>query len=365
MQVSDTLISKVEDILLKKFPTSAVKQRVNVSEAQINFACPLCGDSKKNEFKKRGSIILHGDHEGMYKCHNCGRYMSLEKFLVEASSAGDVYFDEELVKELKSAPRAKKKTSKETARKAGKAIGLLIDDEIVKRYCYHKTHLMAHLGYVLIDDAPPHAKEYLTNRMQYSWDDFLYSRKLNAIIILNQTLTGHVLGLQYRFLSPKKGQAKYRSMGYEEIVKKMKEGEDFDIRLAVPEDTLETLKELSYFFGIAKVDPSKEVTITEGFFDALLIPNAIATSGAGRTPPKLFKRRFMYDDDETGRTKSLKGLKNGEYVFLWRKFRSDYHIPDRSKWDFNDVFIYLQGKKKTIGDLSPYFGNDKFDLINV
>ena len=22
-------------------------------------------------------------------------------------------------------------------------------------------------------------------------------------------------------------------------------------------------------------------------------------------------------------------------------------------------------KKKTIGDLSPYFGNDKFDLINV
>lgn len=36
-----------------------------------NFSCPICGDSKKNQFKARGYVFQKGN-ELFYRCHNCG-----------------------------------------------------------------------------------------------------------------------------------------------------------------------------------------------------------------------------------------------------------------------------------------------------
>lgn len=35
-----------------------------------NFSCPICGDSKKNQFKARGYVFQKGN-ELIFKCHNC------------------------------------------------------------------------------------------------------------------------------------------------------------------------------------------------------------------------------------------------------------------------------------------------------
>ena len=362
MTIGENTLEKVSEILLKTFPSSEPKQRIKVSDSQVNFACPLCGDSRKNPHKKRGSIILHGEHEGMYKCHNCGRYMSLEQFLIEASSVEEVYLDTDLTAELRSIPK-KRKTSKEEQKKVGSIIGALLSEDIASSYCFHRGEVASWLGFDEIAHSPMHVQLYLNERMQGKLENFLYCKWMDAIVLLNQTPSGYVLGLQYRFLNPMKGQAKYRSMGYEELRKKMTDGRDC-VQL-VPEHVLATLKELSMFFGIARVNSGEQVTITEGAFDSLLLPNAVATSGAGRTPPKVFKYRFMYDDDSTGRAKAVKALSRGESVFLWRLFKKDFSLPNRSKWDFNDALCYLVKKGVATLDLDKYFGNNKFDIINV
>ena len=52
------------------------------SRGTFNCRCPICGDSKKNKFKKRG-YWLHKNGEYKYFCHNCNATRSVENFLKE------------------------------------------------------------------------------------------------------------------------------------------------------------------------------------------------------------------------------------------------------------------------------------------
>ena len=45
-----------------------------------NFRCPLCGDSKKNQYKARGYAFLR-EQSIFYKCHNCGESGHLKQLL--------------------------------------------------------------------------------------------------------------------------------------------------------------------------------------------------------------------------------------------------------------------------------------------
>ena len=42
----------------------------NTNPYMANFRCPFCGDSKKNQFKKRG-WLLEKPNNIVYYCHNC------------------------------------------------------------------------------------------------------------------------------------------------------------------------------------------------------------------------------------------------------------------------------------------------------
>lgn len=45
-----------------------------------NFRCPICGDSERNKFKKRG-FILEGNNGLKFMCHNCGESMSFASYM--------------------------------------------------------------------------------------------------------------------------------------------------------------------------------------------------------------------------------------------------------------------------------------------
>ena len=78
------IVPLIQDILKQVFPNNIQKQKVQVLRNRICFAAPCCGDSATHHHKKRGNIILDGKYSFMYKCFNCGTYMSVHDFLKKA-----------------------------------------------------------------------------------------------------------------------------------------------------------------------------------------------------------------------------------------------------------------------------------------
>ena len=79
-QLTGEMMDKLQDILVKRFPNNPQKQRIKIYPDRINFAAPCCGDSMKDNSKKRGNIILNGPFQMTYKCHNCGLSMPVYAF---------------------------------------------------------------------------------------------------------------------------------------------------------------------------------------------------------------------------------------------------------------------------------------------
>ena len=74
--------------------------RVSVHKHGWNFRCPICGDSKKSKYKKRGWILPSVD-KVVYYCHNCFVSITFRNFLKQTHP--DVF--EKYKQEEKKAPR--------------------------------------------------------------------------------------------------------------------------------------------------------------------------------------------------------------------------------------------------------------------
>ena len=107
--------------------------------------------------------------------------------------------------------------------------------------------------------------------------------------------------------------------------------------------------------------------VTEGPLDSFLLPNAISTCGASNKIELDFPFYYLFDSDQTGKKHSIDNIKKGNNVFLWSKFIRDYGIPNRKKWDINDVYLWFISKgldfKKIIWP--NYFSNDYLDILEI
>jgi len=121
-------------------------------------------------------------------------------------------------------------------------------------------------------------------------------------------------------------------------------------------------------YNYYNVDKNKEVIILEGSIDSEFVINSVALTGLKIHDEKINifnKRYYLLDDDIDGKKKSIKLLEKGEYIFNWNKFKKDNNLPDREKWDINEVFIFNQKKEKlTFEELKPYFTNSIYDNVN-
>ena len=59
---------QIRDILAQRFPGNAYKQEVHDKHERLNFACPYCGDSATDNWKKRGNLYEEGFN---FHCFNC------------------------------------------------------------------------------------------------------------------------------------------------------------------------------------------------------------------------------------------------------------------------------------------------------
>ena len=362
-QFEEGIYDKVQNILIKEFPETKQKQVIKRETTGIKFACPICHDSAYDPKKKRGHIAFRGKHAGLYTCFNSCGSMPLKKFFkyfgTDLSLTDINYISNNFHNENDSLDLSNNITTN------------IINKEEAYNLAVDRNYIRDILGLKDIGrETTPIAWNYLINRCQYSnHNRFLYSDKYNQILILN-LVDDRVLGMQIRNLSPKAGQAKYLTMTIDKMRATM-------LRDNTP--VPETIAKLSTVFNIFNVDFSrtsfKPIFVTEGPFDAFLLPNCIALSGANKNFAMQFPFWYIFDRDETGNEHAIEKMKQGYNVFLWQKFMSDFKIPDinpyitsgnRLKWDITDIKKYFRDLK-----MNPkvpwgrYFSNSILDALNI
>lgn len=84
---------------------------------------------------------------------------------------------------------------------------------------------------------------------------------------------------------------------------------------------------LSYYYGILELDFNKNITIFEGYGDALLFPNSIGLVGLDTNLNFIENNgldiRYFYDNDKAAYPKTEEKIKEGFPCFLWNKMLYD------------------------------------------
>jgi hypothetical protein len=336
------LVNSFKKINEERFPNDLIKQRIRKHKDRITGSCPYCGDSMKSSWKQRGNIVLTGKFANFYKCHNCGIFKRVDTFFEDYNIKLDLsivnYISNGLV-DFSSHINTKYDMS------------LFLDMESIDKYAINREEFKNYFKVYEIKDFAVSA--WLKNRLQYDTQKFLYDPRLNQLIILNLTHAGKILGAQKRLF---KGSNKYLTLTlikiYELMNKDSKE---------IPEE----INVLSQLFNICLIDYSKSVTLFEGPFDSFLFKNSIANAGAHKHFPLDISLRYWYDDDKDGKELSIEKLNEGAEVFLWGKLKYDLNLPPRSKWDLNDVLIYLKTLYTNAPNFNDYFSNYELDIIDI
>ena len=338
----ESLVSLLQPILDQRFTENLEKQRIVVHRDRISFACPYCGDSMRTDHKKRGNFILLGKHAHHFKCFNCGTFKRTDKFFEDYHINLDLsivnYIANGIV-DFSNYSNIKYDMS------------MFLDLESVDNYGIDRQEFLNYFNLQEVKNSS--IWSYLVNRMQYDATKFMYNPRLNHLIILNLTYSGKILGLQKRVF---KGYNKYLTYTLKKIYELMKKNSE-----EIPDE----INMLSQLFNICLIDYSKSVTLFEGPLDSFLFKNSIANAGANKNFPFDLNIRYFYDSDTNGKKKSLEKIDNEKEVFLWEKLKRDLELPDRPKWDLNDLMIYLRNNNVKTPYFENYFSKNKLDAIDI
>ena len=233
-------------------------ERFSLKGNVASFRCPICGDSKTNKYKTRGTIVLKSSGCFFY-CHNCHASYRFGDFL---KLIDPLLFDDYLKEILaeKYADKAASTTLDDAAFEA-KPEFQRIDDKLAKlRKISQLPHDHPAKGVVERRLIPPseHHRLYYTPKFK-TWtnsiipDKFEWTEKDEPrLIIPFLDQDGVFYGFQGRSFR-KKTDLRY-------------------ITIMVDEDRPKV-------FGLDKVDFKKPVKAVEGPLDSLFVKNSLASAG--------------------------------------------------------------------------------------
>ena len=334
----------LEPILISRFSTIPQKQKIKPHKDRITFACPYCGDSMQSSHKKRGNIILEGKFKNFFKCFNCGEFKRVDLFFKDYKTDLELdvinYISDNLG-DFTTSSRSSINSS------------ILLDVETIEGYAIDRQELKNRFNLIEVKESP--VSSWLKNRLQFQFERFLYSPSKNYLLILNLTPSKRILGAQKRAFHLSKGQERYMTYKLSKLYEFM------EVEKEIPND----IDSISQLFKILEVNFNLPITLFEGPMDSFLFRNSVANTGANKNFPIELPLRYFYDDDDTGRNKALEAINNSDYVFLWTKFRNDFQLPVRKKWDLNDVMLYLDKNKIRVPLFDNYFSNDPLDSLDI
>lgn len=360
----------VAGILEKEFK-SLEKRRIHEYPDRLNYACPVCGDSKDDR-KKRGNLYLNRLY---HICFNCGSKMTLDRLCRRFEMQVDPERKLEMIEFLNS--QIQVSDYQEDI------------DEFDPAKLVHIDELTAALRsgeHGITDFCPVQpgggVSAYLSDRMinnglraniyqaKYWYDD----HRFDYILCLLNRKGDRVLSMQIRNLKQGKRRM-FKIYNFETLYKWVhgrEPSEDLDVNMLV------TFNKLSYYFNILNVDFSSEITIFEGYLDSLFFPNSIGVIGVNTSMKFLEQNsglqiRYFFDNDAAGHLKSEEKLRQGYKVFLWRKLfehvvnmkpgADPYKLMHRiSKVkDLNELCVVTGGSCAKLG-MPEHFSSDLFDL---
>ena len=341
----DRLVSLLQPILDQRFSPGHPKSKILLKHGRINFACPYCGDSMRSDWAKRGNFILIGKHKNYFKCHNCGEFKRIDHFFRDYKTELKLDAINYMMDNLGDF---------HTIEGAKYDMSVLLDMDHLDKYAIDRQEFLRHFGLVEVKDSP--VWSWLTNRLQFKHEKFLYNTNKNYLLILNLTPSGKILGAQKRLFSGYNRFETYKLSKLYELMKKP---------LETNEEQTDYLDTLSMIFNVCLINVNKPITLFEGPMDAFLFKNSIANTGANKELPIEIPVRYWYDSDETGKKKSLQHIEQDEEVFLWDKFINDIGLPYKKKWDWNDAVIWIKKNNITTPLIDTYFSGDPLDAIDI
>lgn len=339
----EKVIKILKDILISSFPGNSLKQEIHPKDGRFNFACPYCGDSHTDPWKKRGNIYFKGFG---YHCYNCSKHTSFS----EVAKDFDVKLNLSELKFLKNS----EETFKYTGTYASIDSYELMDFSRIEKYLIPRKEFMSKMGFA--EANTPWIQKYLRSRLQFDDKKFAWNKNASKLLIMNLTKDKEfVIGAQIRNFkaSPKYLTFKLDRIYSEILGKDVPETDDFDFA-----NTISTI------FGIFNLDINKPIMAFEGPLDSFLVNNGVGICSSKNQWPFDFPVNWLYDQDKEGKKQSMNRLSKGENVFLWRKFLEEESIKlNRSKKiDLTDIYTYCRDNNKGYPKLQKYFSNNKYDI---
>ncbi|NBU97592.1 MAG: hypothetical protein EBS19_05130 [Spirochaetia bacterium] len=352
--ISGLSVDRVKEIitssLLKFFGNDSQRLKIYQGGNRLNFCCPYCGDSRDAK-KKRGNLYLD---TLTYKCYNggCGIFKNLNQFTRD--------FEIQSMLSSREISEIAEISRNSTIRKKIRNSLDYFFSENYKDILVDREEFKEKLG--LIELPGTYGERWLNERNHAADNKFLWDPNRRNLYLIN--LSGDekkILGIQIRPVVKKNGGSKYYTYKLSGIYKNLLKITDPEIILKA-----EDVDPVSNVFGFSTVDLDTMITTFEGPLDAWLCPNSIALCSINNPFPfEVTNKRWMLDGDDAGRKKSREFLEKGEQVFLWGRFIKECDLPERSKWDLNDVVNYVRSTGKKIKRLDNFFSSDKWDIIDV
>jgi len=347
-ELKEKLLTKIQNVLHNEF--HGEKTRIKQGYDRCNIACPYCGDSADNVYKKRGNIYWK---TLMYHCYNCSKHTNVVSFLKDFKSGLNNANEVGTVLDFISQNKVEVKSAEYLE------IGVFktLNDLSISTKEFAKTLSLSKLKPNTVPYKFVKAR-FLLQRSNH----FLYSEKTNQLYILNLTKNDKVIGYQIRNFE--KDRAKYVSYTLEKMYSEL--GKEIPSKY---KDGMEKANSLSIYFNVMIVDLSRTFTIFEGPTDALLYPsNSLALSGINKNSDmfdEIPNARYMFDNDAIGRRTMEAKLKKKKQVFMWKKFIKDYKLNKRIK-DFNDLIreCYFN-KNSAYKNMDKYFTTSPYDILNI
>ena len=233
----------------------------------LNFSCPICGDSSKNKTKARAYIYTKKGNLNFH-CHNCGESMRFNNFLQRINPSlhqeyvYSSYKNRDTEHVFKSHSGNKPKFEEKS----------ILDQVFDKCSSLDEDHI---------------AVKYLESRMipKDRYKDLYFINNIADISKLSPKYVEKMKGKEPRIVFPyynRRGQIV--GLGARDITNQS--GLRY-IRIKINE-----MHDL--VFNLDKIDLKKTVYVTEGEFDSLFLPNAVA---AGNSSLHLIRRVIQYDAD--------------------------------------------------------------------
>lgn len=330
------IISNIQTILNIIF-SNTIKQKIEYFSNRLNFSCPYCLDSN-NTRKKRGNLYLNNK---FYKCFNCEKSIPLYKFFEDYNNIIDITDSEILFLRTEN---FKLNSTKNFSFD-------ILDKELLNKYLIDRESIKKHYDFISASNSDI-ATSYLRKRRILNYKSFDYNKKHNSIIIYNMNENDKVVGMVSRTLNENYSN-KYLTYKLSTIYDNME----------IPyEDDIYELDNISSIFNLLHINLNDIITIFEGPIDSFFYKNSIAISGIGKNMPfNIEYIQYWFDNDLTGIKKSQELLKNGNKVFLWKKYLQDVNINKHIK-DLNELVVFAEKNKIKLIDFDEYFSDNKLDL---